>query len=58
MTVFGSTVPELDMAPLGDLFLGAHEKTVFSMAMPPILNLLKERDSKSVVIFGIEAGAL
>ncbi|KAI0751246.1 Isochorismatase hydrolase [Daedaleopsis nitida] len=51
----GSTVPELDTAPLGDLFLGAHEKTVFSMAIPPILDILKQRDIKSVVLLGIES---
>ncbi|KAI0723509.1 Isochorismatase hydrolase [Earliella scabrosa] len=51
----GSTVPELNTAPLGPLFLGAFEKTVFSMAIPPILDILQKHDFKSVVLFGIES---
>ncbi|KAI0829331.1 Isochorismatase hydrolase [Trametes gibbosa] len=51
----GGTVPELDPAPLGNLFLGTHPKTGFSMAIAPVLSLLKHRDFKSVVLFGIES---
>ncbi|RPD62021.1 Isochorismatase hydrolase [Lentinus tigrinus ALCF2SS1-7] len=51
----GSTVPELNTAPLGDLFLGAYEKTVFSMAIPPVIEQLKKHDFKSVILFGIES---
>ena len=47
-------MPELNTAPLGPLFLGAFEKTVFSMAIPPILDILQKHDFKSVVLFGIE----
>ena len=54
----GSTVPELDTTPLGDLFLGAYEKTAFSMAIPPVLEHLRQRDIKSVVLFGIEVSGL
>ena len=56
--MLGSTVPELDTTPLGDLFLGAYEKTAFSMAIPPVLEHLKQRDIKSVVLFGIEVSGL
>ncbi|KAH9853903.1 Isochorismatase hydrolase [Lenzites betulinus] len=51
----GGTVPELDPAPLGKLFLGAHSKTDFSMAIEPVLLLLKEHDFRSVVLFGVES---
>ncbi|KAI1793021.1 Isochorismatase hydrolase [Ganoderma leucocontextum] len=51
----GSTVPELDTAPLGNLFLGAYDKTAFSMAIPPVTTLLKKHDFKSIVLFGIES---
>lgn len=47
-------MPELDTAPLGKLFLGTFEKSKFSMAIPPILELVKKHDFKSVVLFGIE----
>lgn len=53
-TALGGTAPELDPAPLGDLFLGTHTKSAFSMAIPPVLALLKQHDFKSVVLFGIE----
>ncbi|CCM04025.1 uncharacterized protein FIBRA_06182 [Fibroporia radiculosa] len=51
----GSTVPELDVESLGPLYLGAIEKTLFSMLTPEVKSLLKERNFKSVVLFGIEA---
>ncbi|TFK85896.1 Isochorismatase hydrolase [Polyporus arcularius HHB13444] len=51
----GSTVPELDTSPLGSLFLGAYEKTAFSMAIPPVMELLQKHDLKSVILFGIES---
>ena len=50
----GSTVPELNMAPLGNLHLGTFEKTMFSMAIPPVTALLQKHDLKSIVLFGIE----
>ncbi|TBU50519.1 Isochorismatase hydrolase [Dichomitus squalens] len=53
--VLGSTVPELDTAPLGSLYLGAYDKTAFSMAIPPVIALLKQHDFKSIVLFGIES---
>ncbi|KAL1937563.1 hypothetical protein VTO73DRAFT_13058 [Trametes versicolor] len=51
----GPTAPELDPRPLGSLFLGAHPKSAFSMAIPPVLSLLKQHDLHSVVLFGIES---
>ncbi|KAI0637690.1 Isochorismatase hydrolase [Trametes polyzona] len=51
----GETAPELDPALLGDLFLGTHTKSAFSMAIPPVLSILKKHDFKSVVLFGIES---
>lgn len=47
-------MPELNTAPLGDLFLGAHDKTLFSMVIPPVTALLKKHDFKSIVLLGIE----
>lgn len=49
-------MPELDVDTLGPLFLGRYEKTLFSMATPEVVALLKNRDLKSVVLFGIEVG--
>ncbi|OBZ71942.1 AP-3 complex subunit mu-1 [Grifola frondosa] len=51
----GHTVPELDLTRLGPLYLGTIEKTLFSMATPDVQSLLKSRDLKSVVLFGIES---
>ncbi|OCH84292.1 Isochorismatase hydrolase [Obba rivulosa] len=51
----GPTVPELDLSPLGDLHLGTFPKTLFSMAIPPVLDALHARNTKAVVLFGIEA---
>ncbi|GBE79220.1 hypothetical protein SCP_0204170 [Sparassis crispa] len=51
----GSTVPELDVAPLGPLYLGTVPKTLFSMVTPEVKTLLRERKFQSVVLFGIEA---
>jgi hypothetical protein len=39
---------------LGSLHLGTFDKTLFSMIIPPVEAILKERDFKSVVILGIE----
>lgn len=50
----GSTVPELDLASLGPLFLGAPPKSLFSMVIPEVKKHLQDRNIKSVVIFGIE----
>ncbi|KAA1466021.1 Isochorismatase hydrolase [Dentipellis sp. KUC8613] len=51
----GPTVPELPAEPLGPLHLGTVEKTLFSMATPEVISILKERDLKSVILFGIES---
>ncbi|EMD31274.1 hypothetical protein CERSUDRAFT_119823 [Gelatoporia subvermispora B] len=51
----GSTVPELDLAPLDKLHVGTFPKTLFSMAVPPVLEELNRRETKAVVLFGIEA---
>ena len=48
-------MPELNTAPLESLFLGAYEKTAFSMAIPPVIELLQKHEFKSVILFGIEA---
>ena len=50
-------MPELNMAPLGNLHLGTFEKTMFSMAIPPVTALLQKHDMKSVVLFGIEVSS-
>ncbi|TFY82518.1 hypothetical protein EWM64_g1489 [Hericium alpestre] len=51
----GPTVPELPAEPLGDLHLGTIEKTLFSMATPEVISILKERHMHSIVLFGIES---
>ncbi|KAI0352707.1 Isochorismatase hydrolase [Trametes cingulata] len=51
----GETAPELDPAPLGKLHLGTYSKSAMSMAIPPVTELLKKHDLKSVVLFGIES---
>ena len=50
----GSTVPELNTAPLESLHLGTFEKTAFSMVIPPVTALLEKHNFKSVVLFEIE----
>ncbi|TFY59083.1 hypothetical protein EVG20_g7913 [Dentipellis fragilis] len=55
VTALGPTVPELPAEPLGDLHLGTIEKTLFSMATSEVIAILKERDLKSVILFGIES---
>jgi len=50
----GSTVPELDLNGLGSLHLGTFDKTLFSMIIPPVEAILRERRFDSVVILGIE----
>lgn len=47
-------MPELNVNDLGPLHLGTFDKTIFSMLIPPVEAILKERDFKSVVILGIE----
>ncbi|CAL1702069.1 unnamed protein product [Somion occarium] len=51
----GPTVPELDITSLGPLYLGAVDKTLFSMATPEVQKILAERDIKSVILLGIES---
>lgn len=58
ITALGPTVPELDLSPLGPLHLGTFEKTLFSMAIPPVKTLLEGRQARSVVLFGIEVGSI
>ncbi|KAJ8502120.1 hypothetical protein ONZ51_g249 [Trametes cubensis] len=53
-TALGGTAPELDPAPLGKLFLGNYTKSAFSMAIPPVISVLRQHDFKSIVLFGIE----
>jgi len=47
-------VPELNIHDLGPLHLGTFDKTLFSMVIPPVEAILKERYLKSVLILGIE----
>jgi len=51
----GPTVPELDTAALGPLYLGSIDKSLFSMLTPEVKKVLQERNIKSVVLFGIES---
>jgi hypothetical protein len=50
----GKTDDRLNLASLGPLHLGTVEKTLFSMATPEFLSVLKNRDFKSLVLMGIE----
>ena len=50
----GSTAPELNVQDLGSLYLGTFDKTLFSMVIPQVEAILKERDFESVLILGIE----
>ncbi|OQV17190.1 putative Isochorismatase domain-containing protein 1 [Hypsibius exemplaris] len=45
------TIPELEIGHA----VGKFEKTIFSMVIPETEAILKERNSKNVVLFGIEA---
>ncbi|KAF9224337.1 Isochorismatase hydrolase [Gyrodon lividus] len=52
----GNTTPEIDVASLGDLHVATVEKSLFSMLVPEVKALLRERPHvKSVVLFGIES---
>ncbi|KAF8485339.1 Isochorismatase hydrolase [Russula ochroleuca] len=51
----GKTDDRLNLASLGPLHLGTVEKTLFSMATPEFLSVLKNRDFKSLVLMGIES---
>lgn len=49
-TAFGPTVQELDVS---DAVVN-RDKTKFSMYIPEVANALKERNTKSVILVGIE----
>ena len=49
-------MPELNVKELGSLHLGTFDKTLFSMVIPPVENIL-ERDFQSVLILGIEVSS-
>ncbi|KAH9991457.1 Isochorismatase-like protein [Russula vinacea] len=51
----GKTDDRLGLASLGALHLGTVEKTLFSMATPEFLSVLKNRELKSLVVMGIES---
>ncbi|KAF8556246.1 Isochorismatase hydrolase [Imleria badia] len=54
--VFGATAPEIDLPALADLHVATIEKSLFSMMVPEVKNLLQERPHlTSVVLFGIES---
>ena len=59
-TVFGPTVSDipLDILSEKNLHLGVFPKTKFGMIIPEVENVIKERDFKSIIIVGIEVGAL
>ncbi|KAH0839604.1 Isochorismatase-like protein [Lanmaoa asiatica] len=51
----GPTVPEIDLPALGDLHVATIDKSLFSMMVPEVNVLLRERPRvTSVVLFGIE----
>lgn len=54
----GQVVPEIDVSGLGELYLGPFEKTLFSMVIPEVEEAMKNRDIKSVILFGIESHVL
>ena len=58
IVALGPTVPELDIDSLGPLYLGTIDKTLFSMLTPEVRTILAGRNSKSVVLFGIEVRSL
>jgi len=52
----GPIDPDIDLSSLGTLFLGTYDKTLFSMVIPEIQELLVDQSHiTSVVIFGIES---
>ncbi|EIM88303.1 Isochorismatase hydrolase [Stereum hirsutum FP-91666 SS1] len=51
----GPTVPELSSEALGPLHLGTIEKTLFSMMTPEVTSLLRAKQFRSIVLFGIES---
>ncbi|KAN0131274.1 Isochorismatase-like protein [Lactarius tabidus] len=51
----GKTDDRFDLTSLGPLHLGTFEKTLFSMATPEVLSLLREHDFKSLILMGIES---
>ncbi|KAG9317148.1 Isochorismatase-like protein [Chiua virens] len=52
----GPTAPEIDLPALGDLHVATIEKSLFSMMVPEVKTLLRERPRiTSVVLFGIES---
>ncbi|EJD54025.1 Isochorismatase hydrolase [Auricularia subglabra TFB-10046 SS5] len=54
--VLGATVDDIGLASLGDLHLGTHGKTLFSMITPEVESALSARtDIKHIVLLGIEA---
>jgi len=54
--VFGPTAPGIDLAALADLHVATIEKSLFSMMVPEVKTLLRERPHiTSVVLFGIES---
>lgn len=51
----GTTTPEIDLPALADLHVATIEKSLFSMMVPEVTMLLRERPHvTSVVLFGIE----
>lgn len=51
----GATTPEIDLPALADLHVATIEKSLFSMMVPEVKALLRERPHiTSVVLFGIE----
>ena len=53
--VLGPTAPEIDFPALADLHVATIEKSLFSMMVPEVRTLLRDRPHvSSVVLFGIE----
>ncbi|PFH52557.1 hypothetical protein AMATHDRAFT_139710 [Amanita thiersii Skay4041] len=54
--VFGPIDPAIDLPSLGSLLIGTWDKTLFSMLIPQVHDLIRARPNvKSIVIFGIES---
>ncbi|KAH9482898.1 Isochorismatase domain-containing protein 2A [Psilocybe cubensis] len=51
----GPTDPAIDLQSLGPLLLGTFDKTLFSMVVPEVQDILASRQVSSIVIFGIES---
>ncbi|KAL1758799.1 Isochorismatase-like protein [Schizophyllum commune] len=51
----GPIDPAIDLNSLGPLLLGTYDKTLFSMAIPPVINHIKDNSITNVVLFGIES---